>query len=409
MRYVALDVHRDFCEVAIAEDGGTRSAGRVESRPAAITALGHSLAADDEVVMEATSNAFPIAALLRPHVARVVLANPKTVRGVIGDGAKTDRIDALAVDEATRVLRRRVARRAQLVRQRTREKNQVHAVLLRNLKAYAQSRDLFGAAGRRWLCEQDLPQDEREMVEGCLRQIDFLNEELALLDRALARLALASAEIRRLMTLPGVSFVTAAALLSAIGDVSRFPSAAQLVGYLGFDPRVRQSGLQAARHGRISKQGPGEVRHLLVEAAWHAARTTGPLRCFYERIAARRGSTVAVVAVARKLAVIAWHMLSREEDYAFARPSQTREKLRRLELLVGAERHPGKRAAVRIFAPREQHRREREVAAQAEMAYRRLVADWCARPKREAAARGRASSAAKATAARQDESPRACS
>ena len=78
---------------------------------------------------------------------------------------------------------------------------------------------------------------------------------------------LASTEMRRLLTLPGVNFVTAAALLAAIGEIRRFPTARQLVSYLGLDPRVSQSGSEPARHGRISKQGPGETRHVLVEAA----------------------------------------------------------------------------------------------------------------------------------------------
>src|SRR5206468_561077 len=86
---------------------------------------------------------------------------------------------------------------------------------------------------------------------------------------------------------------------------ARFPTARHLVAYLGLNPRVRQSGSERARHGRISKQGPGEARHLLVEAAWHAARTTGPLRAFAERIKAKRGANVATVVVARKLVVIA--------------------------------------------------------------------------------------------------------
>ena len=71
---------------------------------------------------------------------------------------------------------------------------------------------------------------------------------------------------------------------------------------------------------------------MLVEAAWHAIRTPGPLRAFGERVGARRGANIAIVAVARKLAVIAWHMLRRGEDYAFVRPSRMREKLRRIEL-----------------------------------------------------------------------------
>ena len=423
MRFIALDVHRDFCEVAIAEDGGTRSAGRVRTEPGELELFAQSLGADDEVVLEATGNALAIARIIEPHVARVVLANPKTVKGLTQAGPKTDKIDARtlarllaggfvpevwAVDEPTRVLRRRIARRAQLVKQRTREKNQVHAILIRNLRQRPPTSDLFGVAGRRWLAEQELPADEREMVEACLRQIDFLDEEIVHVDRVLAELALTSPAMRRLMTLPGISFVTAAALLAAIGDINRFPSAGHLVSYLGIDPRVRQSGSEPARHGSISKQGPGEARHLLVEAAWHAARTTGPLRAFAERIASRRGSQVAVVAVARKLVVIAWHMLVRGEDYAFARPSLVREKLRRAELLVGAERRQGKRNPVRVFATKGQHRLEKQLAAQAEIAYRRLVQDWQPAIKKGAgAAPGRATRGpSSGQAARQDTAPR---
>jgi transposase len=173
-----------------------------------------------------------------------VLAHPKAVKGLTQTCAKTDKIDACtlakllaggfvpevwAVDEPTRVLRRRIARRAQLVKQRTHEKNQVHAILIRDLRQRPPTSDLFGVTGRGWLSAQELPGDEREMVEACLRQIDFLTEEITRVDRTLAELALASPAMRRLMTLPGISFVTAAALLAAIGDVSRFPSAGHLV------------------------------------------------------------------------------------------------------------------------------------------------------------------------------------
>lgn len=421
MRFIALDVHRDFCEVAIAEGGRVRRAGRVETTPAMLELFAQSLVRDDQVVLEATGNALAIARIVEPYVGRVVLANPKAVKNATQSGPKTDKRDARTLakllaagflpevwtpDERTRVLRRRISRRAQLVRQRTREKNQVHAILIRNLKGRSPAADLFGVAGRRWLATQQLPVDEREMVAACLRGIDFLDAEVASIDQALAELVLGSAELRRLLTLPGVNFVTACALLAAIGDPRRFPSARQLVSYLGLDPRVRQSGSEPARHGRISKQGPGETRHVLVEAAWHAARTTGPLRAFHERIAVRRGRNVATVAVARKLAVIAWHMLSRGEDYAFARPSLTREKIRKLELLTGAERRKGKRNAIRIFATPAQHRLEKELAAQAEIAYRRLAQDWQPAMKGTGAAPGHASSSQpKRQAARQETAP----
>ncbi len=81
---------------------------------------------------------------------------------------------------------------------------------------------------------------------------------------------------------------------------------------------------------------------MLCEAAWTATRSPGPLRAFAHRVQARRGKNVAMVAVARKLCVIFWHLLAKREDYAFARPSLTAHKLRRLELRVGAQPQPGR-------------------------------------------------------------------
>lgn len=421
MRFIALDIHRDFCEVAIAEGGSVRPAPRVKTDPATLELFAASLGSDDQVTLEATGNALAIARIIEPHVDRVVLADPRAVRGSASTALKTDKVDARTLarlfaggllpevwlpDERTRRLRRLVSRRAQLVRQRTRAKNQVHAALIRNLRPRQPMRDLFGVAGRRWLAAQTLPADEQETVASCLREIDFLAGEIEQLERAMALEVLACPQMRRLLALPGISGVAACTLIAAIGDIARFPSAGHLVGYVGLNPRVRQSGSEKARHGRISKQGPGEVRHVLVEGAWHAMRTPGPLRIFGERIAAKRGSNVAVVAVARKLLVIAWHLLSREEEYAFTRPSLVREKIRRLELLTGTGAARGNRGANRIYASRQQRNLELELVRQAERAYARLVKDWQPAIKKGAgAAPGRASSAVERHAARQETAP----
>ncbi len=127
--------------------------------------------------------------------------------------------------------------------------------MIRRLKGRPPVSDIFGVRGRRWLGELELPEDERETVAACLRHVDFLNNEVGALDRALAKHALQSPDTLRLMTIPGVSVITASTFVSAIGDIKRFASARQLVGYLGLDPRVRQSGNAPARHGRITKQG----------------------------------------------------------------------------------------------------------------------------------------------------------
>jgi transposase len=78
------------------------------------------------------------------------------------------------------------------------------------------------------------------------------------------------------------------------------------VSYLGLNPSVRQSGPGPAHHGRITKQGRGHARGMLVEEAWAAARAPGPLRAFFLRVSAKRGQHVAAVATARKLAVLIW-------------------------------------------------------------------------------------------------------
>src|SRR5450759_616235 len=94
MRAIGIDVHRDFCEVAVSEGGRLRSAGRVPSTPEELELLGVSLSADDEVALEATGNALAIARILEPHVARVVVASARELHAIAGAKAKTDRRDA---------------------------------------------------------------------------------------------------------------------------------------------------------------------------------------------------------------------------------------------------------------------------------------------------------------------------
>jgi transposase len=237
------------------------------------------------------------------------------------------------------------------------------------------------------------PTSARRSSAAC-REVDFLDNEVGLIERELARQAMSSQEIRRLMSVPGVSLVSAATFVAVVGDVHRFDSPKKLVSYVGLDPRVRQSGEGPARHGHISKQGSSEARHMLCEAAWVAVRTPGPLRAFYERVRARRGAQIALVATARKLGVLFWHLLTREEDYAFGRPSLTRRKLRALELKTQEGWRRGRYSGPRVNESRKEREREAEFAGQMESAYRRLVQDWQPKPGKSGAGatRGRASS-----------------
>jgi transposase len=388
-RSIGLDVHRDFCEVAIAEDGAVCSAGRVETTPEQLELFARSLSADDRVALEVSGGAWEVARILEPHVQRVVVVSPDDT-GIRQARAKTDRLDARTLarllaageldavwmpDEACRVLRRRLARREQLVRARTRSKNEVHAVLMRRLKGRPPVSDLFGVKGRRWLRGLELPVEEAETLESALRHVEFLDQEIAAVERLIAREALRSADARRLMTVPGVNVICAVSFLAAIGDIRRFRSPGRLVAYLGLDPRVRQSGSEPAQGGRISKRGSASARWALVEAAWSVVRQPGPLHAFYQRIRARRGHGKAVVASARKLTVLFWCLLTRGEDYAHQQPSLTAKKLRLLEIRAGAKTLKGTNTG--LFATRERMRQaERELAQQAEASYKRTVSDW---------------------------------
>src|SRR6266536_5980833 len=298
-RCIGLDVHRDFAQVAIWQDGLVRQAGQIAMNAEALAVFADSLAPTDEVALEATGNTNAIVRALRGRVARVVVGNPQKTRAIAEAKVKTDKVDAAILaqllaadylpsvwlpDAATFALRRQIARRAHVVRQRTRLKNQVQSILHRNLVGRCPAADLFGHKGRAWLAAQDLPQDEHQAVTALLRQLDFHGQELRIVDAELGRVALERDEVRRLLTIPGVDATVALAIVAAVGDFGRFSSPQRLVSYLGLNPRVRQSGGHPAQHGRITKQGRAHARGMLVEAAWAAAKTPGPLRAFSQRV-----------------------------------------------------------------------------------------------------------------------------
>jgi transposase len=128
------------------------------------------------------------------------------------------------------------------VRQRPWLKNIIQSILHTHLIPSCPHQDLCGPKGRAWLGEQILPEDERLAVERHLREFDRLGDDLRVVERDLARSALADEGVMRLMTIPGIDMVVALALKAAIGGVGRFESPQKLVGYLGLNPSVRQSG-----------------------------------------------------------------------------------------------------------------------------------------------------------------------
>ena len=382
MRVVGMDIHRSFAQVAILEDGQVTHQLRVDLIHDPLVNFAKTLSLEDEVVIEATGNTAAVERLMRPHVKRIVVANPRQVRAIAYARVKTDKIDATILarlhaagflpevwvaDEDTFNRRRQIAERMGVLEQVVRTKGRIQAVLHSNLIP-KYTGHLFGKAGRKWLDSLPLPDEERAMLGRLIIELERVSTQLAELDKVLAQQALDDPRALRLMSIPGISSIVAATVLASIGDVSRFPTAQKLSSYFGLTPRVRQSGDGPARHGRISKQGNSDARRMLVEAAWSAKIAPGPLRAFFHRVQARRGAAAAAGATARKLAVTIWHVLSGEAEYIFARPAFTAMKLRKVALKAGAPREYGKAGPGRDYWIKEIRHKEMEYGERADRA-----------------------------------------
>jgi len=360
MRIVGMDIHRSFAQVAILEDGLITRQLRVDLVHDRLVAFAKTLSREDEVVIEVTGNSAAVERLLRPHVKRVAVANPRLVRAIAYARIKTDKIDAETLaklhaagflpevwvaDENTYGRRRQMAERAGVLAQIVRIKGRMKAILHANLIPPYKGH-LFGKSGQRWLESLPLPPEEYALLQRLIAELERVTKQLLEIDKVVAQEALDDPRSLKLMTIPGVSSVVASTVLASIGDIARFPSPDKLSSYFGLTPRIRQSGERPARHGRISKQGNRDARKMLVEAAWSAKTAPGPLRAFFNRIQRKHGPGVAAVATARKLAVMIWHILTTGKDYAYARPAFTAMKLRKVALKAGAPRAYGRLARV---------------------------------------------------------------
>jgi transposase len=219
-RVIGMDIHRTFAEVVIWENGRLSPAGRVDMTRSGLEGFGRNLMKTDEIVVEATGNAMAMVRVLTPYVARVIVANPLQVKAIAHARVKTDKIDAGVLaslraadflpevwlpDADTERLRRLVARRNQVVRHRTRIKNEVHAILHAHLIPPCPHADLFGRLGRLWLHGQALPDDERAAIARHLREFDRLGEDLGALDTDVAQAAIDNPAVKRLLSIPALT------------------------------------------------------------------------------------------------------------------------------------------------------------------------------------------------------------
>jgi len=356
LRFVGCDVHKRTAVFTILlEDGALLATYTVPVTREALKAFAERhLGSEDRLAMEATTNTWAVAGVLRPFVKEIVIGNPLRVRAIAEAKIKTDKVDSRVLaellrceylprvwqpDAETQRLRRLTHRRAALVSDRTRLKNRLHSILHHTLVPLPEY-DLFSKAGITWLKQVPLSKEEGLARDSDLRLLELTELEIAQMEEILVREAWQDDKVRLVMSIPGIDYTVAQTCLAAIGDISRFPNAKKLSAYLGLNPSTRQSGTHCY-HGPITKQGNAHARWLLVQAAQHLGQYRGPLGQTMRKIIKRKNRSVAVVAGARKLAVLLWHVLSSGEPFRYALPKSLQAKYSRLRVRATGQRRRG--------------------------------------------------------------------
>ncbi len=359
-RFVGLDVHKHYL-IAAAVDPDRNEV--LSPRRVLLENLDSwvrkTLTPHDAVVLEMTTNAYQLYDDLLPHVHSVTLVHPPHVALITRAQVMTDKIAArtLAKLHAVGLLpsiwippsevrdhRALVAQRAKMVRLSTQAKNRLHAVLHRH-HFLPPAGMLFDPDMHEWWLGLEISALEKARVRCDLDTLTFAQAQIHLLEETMLTLAIQDERVVRLLHLPGVGLITAMTLLAAIGDISRFAQAKNLVGYAGLGARVHDSG-QTHRTGGITKAGRRDLRAAMIEVAHTAARTHPHWRAELARLEPRLGKNKAIVAIARKLLVAVWHILSKDGPDRFADPERVARKLLEHANRLGPARRPEGQTAV---------------------------------------------------------------
>jgi transposase len=311
------------------------------------------LTRQDAVVLEMTTNAWQLYDELVPHVHSVILVHPPHVALIVRSQVMTDKIAAFTLarlhckglftgiwvpPEQVRDLRATLAERTKMTRLATQAKNRLHAVLHRHHLAPPEGAP-FLSQRREWWLGLPVSPLERQRIACDLDTLAFAEQQTAALGQTLTTLAADEQRLVLLIQLPGISLLVALTILAAIGDIRRFPDAKHLVGYAGLGARIHDSG-QTTRTGRITKTGRRDLRAGMVEAAQSAANTHPHWQAELARLEPRLGRNKAIVAIARKLLVAVWHVLTEGCADRYAEPERVARKLLAHAYRLGRARRP---------------------------------------------------------------------
>jgi transposase len=322
--FVGLDLHKKYSEYAVMDVGGKLlRQGRIENTLENMRAFSESIPRSSSMVIESSSTWYWAHKLLSERH-DVLLSNPVKNKAIASAKVKTDKIDSITLanllrggwaaecyvpSKETMEFRELVRFRVNLVRERTRLKNRVHAHLLQNNISID-----AGPFTKGFVEKVRAIEDTR--VQSYLRLIDGLNREIREASRTIREKAGSNEDANLLMTIPGISFFSALLMISEIGEIGRFEDSSSLVGYSGLAPSTHSSGGKTY-HGPITKTGSSHLRWVVGQCTriHMRAEPDGTIAQFYARIARKKGDQKAIVAASAKLLKIVYWVLKEKRAY----------------------------------------------------------------------------------------------
>jgi len=341
-RWIGLDIHKDYFVAA-----GVNAAKEIVLNPRKVPNnqldkwIEKTLTPNDALILEMTTNAYAFHDALLPYVHSVTVMHPPHLKVIVETHVKTDRRAAVAMAQQhaagplvgiwippkqTRDLRALIAQRTKMVRLATTAKNRLHSVLHRHhIKPPAGSQPFRPDCKDFWL---SLPISKLEQVNVRLdwETVEYAERQKAILEEEITCYAAHEERVPQLVQFCGIGVIGAVTLVAAIGDIQRFPTPKKLVGYAGLGARVHDSG-KKHQTGRITKAGRKDIRYTMIEAARHTVRHNPYWKTYYTRLSMRIGKHKAIVAIARKLLIGIWYVLTDGVADRFTEPVQVARSL----------------------------------------------------------------------------------
>ena len=326
-RFIGLDLHKYYLVATAVDQDLNKVYGPKRVDLIELHAwMEKTLSSEDAVVLEMTGNTWQVYDELLPHVHSVMVVHPPHVALIVRAQVMTDKIAAFQLarlhakglltgiwvpPQEVRDLRTLVAQREKMTAIKTQAKNRLQATLHRYHILPPEGK-LFDADQHPWWLSLPVSKLELVRIQSDLDTLCFAQQQIAKVESCMAAWAVNDERIALLFQLTGVGLVTAVTVLAAVGDITRFPDAEHLVGYSGLGARVHDSGL-TSRSGGITKAGRRDLRAVLVEAAQICVLHDPRWKAELARLEPRLGRNKAIVAIARKMLVIIWHILIKHE------------------------------------------------------------------------------------------------